>query len=265
VPNLSGNEERYVVEAVRSGFVSSIGPFVGRFEAGLAAAAGGDEAVATCSGTTALHLALTTVGVGRDDLVIVPSLTFVATANAVHHCGAIPWLFDVDAASWTLDPRLLEATLAAETAIERGRCIHAASGRRVAAVLPVYTLGLPAAMREIGEIARRHRLAVVADAAAALGASYRGGPIGRLADLTAFSFNGNKTVTCGGGGALVGGDPELLRRARHLSTTARVGTEYEHDLPGFNYRMTNLEAAVGCAQLERLDALVAAKRAIDAR
>jgi len=222
--------------------------------------------VAVSTGTVGLHLALVVAGVGRDDLVALPALTFIASANAISHCGAQPWLFDVHAESWTLDPATLDRALVEETERRGDRLVHRATGRRVAAVMPVHTLGHPADMDAILAVAQRHGLPVVADAAAALGAAYKGRrPAEWGAALSVVSFNGNKTVTAGGGGALVATDPALLRQARHLSTTARVGTEYEHDQVGYNYRMTNLQAAVGCAQMEQLDAFVAAKRRIARR
>jgi perosamine synthetase len=265
VPNLAGNEAKYLAECIETTFVSSVGPFVTRFEQMVATAAGTGHAVATSSGTTALHAGLLTVGVRPGDLVICPSLTFIASANAISHCGATPWLFDVDSYSWTLDPALLAEELARETLISNGERIHRASGRRVSAVVPVFTLGIPADMDPILAVARENGLAVVVDGAAALGARYRGRASGDLgADLTMYSFNGNKTVTAGGGGAIAGADPELVRAFRHLTTTARVGAEYDHDIVGYNYRMTNLQAAVGCAQMEKLDEFVAAKRRISA-
>jgi perosamine synthetase len=263
VPNLSGNEARYLQECIETTYVSSVGPFVTRFEEMTAGAAGARFAVATSSGTTGLHAALTAIGVRRDDLVILQSLTFIASANAIAHCGAAPWLIDVTRASWTLDPDALAEVLSLETERRGDATVHRASGRRVAAVMPVYTLGMPADMDRIIEVARRHGLAVVADAAAALGATYRGRRVGDLgADLTVFSFNGNKTVTAGGGGAVSGTDEALCKLVRHLTTTARCGAEYDHDMVGFNYRMTNLQAAVGCAQIEQLERFVAAKRRI---
>ncbi|MEO5352807.1 MAG: aminotransferase class I/II-fold pyridoxal phosphate-dependent enzyme [Magnetococcus sp. XQGC-1] len=265
IPDLTGREGEYLQECIQTGYVSSVGPFVGRFETAVAQAAGAPYAVATSSGTAGLHVALTAVGVGRDDLVILPSLTFIASANAIAYCGATPWLLDVAANSWTLDADLLVEQLQNETEWQGERLLHRATGRRVAAILPVYTLGLPAEMTRIMAIARSYRLPVVADAAAALGSSVQGRAVGDLgADLTVFSFNGNKTVTTGGGGAVVGAAVDLLQLVRHLSTTARQGEEYDHDRIGFNYRMTNVQAAVGCAQLERLAQFVQAKRRIRA-
>ncbi|MBF0212102.1 MAG: aminotransferase class I/II-fold pyridoxal phosphate-dependent enzyme [Magnetococcales bacterium] len=267
VPDLTGNEARYLQECITSTYVSSVGPFVDRFESLVAEASGARGAVAVSSGTCGLHAALVALGVGSGDLVIVPSLTFIASANAVAHCGAAPWLMDVDPLTWNLDPKVLEEHLSRETRLHQdGTVIHRSSGRRVAAVMAVHTLGLPADMEPILASARARGLPVIADAAAALGSWHRGRPVGALeADLSVFSFNGNKTVTCGGGGAVVGEDAGLLNLVRHLTTTARQGSHYDHDRVGFNYRMTNLQAAVGCAQMERLEPFVAAKRRIRRR
>lgn len=265
-PNLGGNEGRYLQECVETTFVSSVGPFVDRFESVVAATVGAEAAVATSAGTTGLHAALVAVGVKRDDLVILPSFTFIASANAIAHAGAMPWLFDISPQSWTLDATLVAAALERETRRDGDVLRHVATGRRVAAIMPVYTLGMPADMDPLLALARDYGLPVVADAAAAIGALYKGQPVGAIgADLSVFSFNGNKTVTAGGGGAVVGNDGSLVTRVRHLTTTARVGADYTHDEVGFNYRMTNLQAAVGCAQMERVAEFVARKRAIARR
>jgi len=266
IPNLAGNEARYLKECIDTTFVSTVGPFVDRFEREGVAAVGAAHGVAVASGTAGLHAALVALGVGRDDLVVLPSWTFIASANAVHQCGASPWLFDVSESSWTLDPDAVEQALEQETERTAQGLYHRASGRRVAAIMPVHTLGSPAEMEAIARTAERFELPVVADAAAAIGATLRGTAIGALpADLSVFSFNGNKTLTAGGGGLVVGADEDLLARLRHLTTTARASDDYLHDVAGFNYRMTNLQAAVGVAQLERLDSLVAAKRRIARR
>jgi perosamine synthetase len=261
VPNVDGREAAYLQECIDSTFVSSVGPFVDRFETMVADASGAGGAVAVSAGTTGLHLALHTLGVGAGDLVALPSLTFIASANAIAHCGAMPWLFDVENASWTIDTQQLRSVFADHLVPGPHGPIHRPSGRRLAAIMPVHTLGHPADMDPIVAVSREYGVPVVADAAAALGSSYRGRLSGQTgATVSVFSFNGNKTVTAGGGGALVSDDQRLLSRARHLSTTARVGAEYDHDQVGFNYRMTNLQAAVGCAQLERLDDFVEIKR-----
>jgi dTDP-4-amino-4,6-dideoxygalactose transaminase len=264
VPNLAGREAEYLQECITSTFVSTVGPFVTRFEEMVAAASGAKYAVATSAGTTALHAALLSAGVGRDDLVIAPSFTFIASIAAIAHCGALPWLFDISPENWSIDVTLLANKLEKETHRRvDGALLHTETGRRISAILPVFTLGIPAQMDEINELAKAYYLPVVVDAAAALGTTYKDRPSGNLgADFTMFSFNGNKTVTAGGGGIIVTDDPEKARLFRHLTTTARVGADYDHDMVGYNYRMTNLQAAVGCAQMENLGRFVELKRNI---
>ena len=262
VPNLSGNERQYLNHCIDTTFVSSVGEYVTKFEENIAKECDAKFAVATSSGTTAIHLALLAVGVKPGDLVIIPTFTFIATANAVAHCGAEPWLCDIDRDSWTLDVKQLESELENETNIISENVIHKKTGKRIAAIMPVYTLGTIADMDIIQRIGKKYHLPIVADAAAALGATYQNKPIASLADLTTFSFNGNKTITSGGGGMVVGNDEKLLSYIRHISTTARVSVEYDHDVVGYNYRMTNIQAAVGCAQLEQLEQFVERKREI---
>jgi len=260
IPNLCGNEARYLQECVATGFVSSVGPFVSRFEELVAAAAGTPGGVATSAGTTGLHLALVCAGVKPGDLVVTASFSFIATANAISHCGATPWLFDIDPQTWCLNADEVRRALKAGTSCGPDGVVHKATGRRVAAIMPVYTNGyIPEGFRDL---AREFDLPLIADAAPAIGSTRGGEAVGRFADLTVFSFNGNKTVTSGGGGAIVGLEPSVLARAKHLSSTARVGADYDHDAVGFNYRMTNVEAAVGCAQMENLDRFVGVKRRI---
>ena len=262
VPNLTGNERKYLNKCIDTTFVSSVGEFVNRIEEMTAKLCGAKYGVATSSGTTGLHLALTGCGVKRDELVIIPTFTFIATANAVAHCGAVPWLLDISADSWNLDISQLEKELKENTVWEDEIVVHKKTGRRIAAIMPVYTLGNVPDMDRINKIARDFRLPVIADAAASIGAEYKSKKIGELADLTVISFNGNKTVTAGGGGMIVGNDEKLMKKLKHLSTTARVTAEYDHDMVGFNYRMTNVQAAIGCAQLERAEEFVEKKRAI---
>ena len=261
-PNLSGNEARYLQECVDANFVSSVGPFVKRFESMVAESTGSKSAVATSSGTAGLHLALSILGVAAGDLVIMPSYTFVASASAVAQCGAQGWLFDLDPESWTLNPLQVRRSISEFCRTSSQGLIHVPTGKRVSAIMPVYTLGNTADMASLEGISREYRIPLVADAAAALGATYRGRSLGVLADLSVASFNGNKTFTCGGGGAVFGIRDELLTKAKHLSTTARVGENYEHDEIGFNYRMTNVEAALGCAQLERQTEFLQKKTAV---
>ena len=264
VPNLEGNERKYLNQCIDTTFVSSVGEFVTRIEQMGAEVCGAKYGVATSSGTTGLHLALMGCGVGREDIVIIPTFTFIATANAVAHCGAVPWLMDINHETWTMDAGQLEEELS-QKAEWRGHILcHKDTGKRVAAIMPVYTLGNVADMERINEIAERYHLPVIADAAAAIGAVYHGEKIGKWAKLTVLSFNGNKTVTAGGGGMVLGDEETLLNKIRHISTTARVTAEYDHDMVGYNYRMTNIQAAVGCAQMERLDSFLGRKRQVRA-
>lgn len=262
VPNLTGNEKKYLEKCIDTTFVSSVGEYVNQIEKMMVVKSGAKYAVAVSSGTTGLHLALIGCGVKYDDLVIIPTFTFIATANAVAHCGAIPWLFDISQNSWTLDVEELKEELENNTIWDGEKLVHKESKKRIAAIMPVYTLGNIPDMDKIRDISNKYHLPVIADAAAGLGSVYKGRNIGELADLTVFSFNGNKTVTSGGGGMIVGNNEELMKKLKHLSTTARVTAEYDHDMVGYNYRMTNIQAAVGCAQLERLDEFVEKKRII---
>jgi perosamine synthetase len=265
IPDLSGREREYLNQCIDDNFVSSVGPFVGKFEEGIAARMGARHGVSTSSGTTALHLALTALGVRHGDLVICPSFTFIASANAISHAGAKPWLVDIDLESWAMDPGHLDEQLSSSTERRDGKLVYTATGARVAAIMPVHTLGTTPDLDPILATAREYGLPVVADAACAIGVEYRGSSIAAMADLSAISFNGNKTITTGGGGMVVGNDDALMARVRHLCTTARRGRDYDHDEIGFNYRMTNICAAVGLAQLERVDELVERKRAIRRR
>jgi perosamine synthetase len=265
VPCLEGREREYVRECFETGWVSSAGPFVDRFEAIVAEAVGARHAVATSSGTAALHLALLVAGVGRDDVVLVPSLTFVAPANAVRYVGARPLFIDAEPRFWQMD---VEQTLHRLGAAVRraGGLVDRESGRRIGAVLPVHALGHPVDLDPLLERCRALAVPVVEDAAESLGASYRGRAVGRSGDVACFSFNGNKLVTTGGGGMLVTDRADWASRARYLSTQAKDDAlEYVHGAVGYNYRLSNLLAAVGVAQMERLAPLVEAKRAVARR
>lgn len=260
-PSLTGNEAAYLDECIRSGYVSSVGPFVTAFEERFAATVGCRHAVACASGTAALHLALIAVGVGPGDRVAVSDLTFVASANAVRYAGADPVVVDSTPATWNLDTEALHDWWHRE----------AAAGRPLpTAVEPVHVLGHPADLEPLRALADRFGTAIVEDAAEALGArDLRHGDggrwVGSLGTVGCFSFNGNKIITSGGGGMVTTDDAELARRVRHLSTQAKLpGVGYEHDEVGFNYRMTNLAAAVGLAQLEQLDAFLRRKAEIAA-
>lgn len=262
VPTLTGREKEYLNNCIDTTYVSSVGEYVTKLEKMTAEETGSRYAVATSSGTTGLHAMLMAAGVKAGELVIVPTFTFIASANAVAHCGATPWLMDVSADDWCMDAGIVRRELEENCTVQGGSVIHNGTGRRVAAVMPVYTLGNIPDMELFRAIAAEYHLPLVADAACAIGATHHGENFGSLADASAISFNGNKTITCGGGGMVVGNDEELMGRIRHLTTTARVGAEYDFDMVGFNYRMTNIQAAVGCAQMERLEEFVNRKREI---
>ena len=267
VPNLNGNEKKYLDNCIDTTFVSSVGEFVTKFEEMVAAATGSSCAVATSAGTTGIHAALTTVGVKYGDLVIIPTFTFIASANAVRHCGADPWLMDINPSTWCLDPELVAAEIREHCEKREDGLYHREYGKRVAALMPVYTLGNMPNMERFRAIANEYEIPLIVDAACAIGATYHTSdgkdvPFGSLADLSVLSFNGNKTITCGGGGAVVGCNEELLNHVRHLTTTARVWPDYDFDEVGFNYRMTNIQAAVGVAQMERLDQFIETKRSV---
>jgi perosamine synthetase len=262
-PRLDGNELKYLQDAIESTWVSSGGPYVGRFEEAVARQVGARHAVATVNGTAALHVALLVAGVQPDDEVLVPALTFVATANAVRYCGAHPVFVDVEPESWTLDPAKTATFLASQGTLRNGRLVNRQTGRRLRALLPVHLLGHPADMDPILETAERFGLTVVEDACEALGAGYKGRAVGSFGRAACFSFNGNKVITAGGGGMVVTDDADVARLARHLTQQARQpGPEYVHDTIGFNYRLTNVCAAVGLAQLERLPEFLNRKREI---
>jgi perosamine synthetase len=261
VPHLAGNEWRYLKDCLDTNWVSSAGPFVDRFEREVAAYVGVPHAVATVNGTAALHVALLAAGVGRDDEVLVPAFTFIATANAIAYCGAHPVLMDSEAASWGVDAGKVADFLARECVVKDGRVVNRATGRTVRALLPVDLYGHPCDLDPLLELARRYPLALVEDAAEALGATYRRRRVGADGLLACLSFNGNKIITTGGGGMVLTRDEALARRVRHLTTQARSSAlDFIHEEIGYNYRLTNLQAALGVAQLEQLDAFVVAKR-----
>ena len=261
-PEFAGREWVYTKECLDTGWVSSVGKFVDEFELRLAQYTGARFAIATVNGTAALEIAARLVGVGSNEEVIVPALTFVATANAVAHCGAVPHFVDSESTSLGIDAAALEAHLArvAERSGEGWRNRH--SGRRLAAIMPMHALGHPANMPQILEVAARYGVPVVEDAAESLGSTLDGRHTGTFGRVAALSFNGNKIVTTGGGGAILTNDAELARRAKHLTTTAKQPHpwRFNHDEVGYNYRLPNLNAALGCAQLERLEDMLARKR-----
>jgi perosamine synthetase len=266
-PCFAGNEWEYVKQCLDSGWVSSKGQFVERFEGMLADYTGITGAVATVNGTAALHISLILAGVRPGDEVLTPALTFVATANAVSYCGAIPHLVDCEARTLGLDPAKLADYLAGLAEVRHAVCFSRRTGRPIRAVIPMHTFGHPVDLDPLAELCARYRITLIEDAAEALGSFYKGKHAGHWGKMAVLSFNGNKTVTTGGGGALLTNDAALARQARHLTTTARVAHQwaFDHDRVGYNYRMPNLNAALGCAQLEQLPGFIKRKRALAER
>jgi perosamine synthetase len=261
-PEFAGNEWANTKECLDSGWVSSAGKFVDEFEKRLAQYTGARYAVAVVNGTAALEIAVRLAGVGAGEEVVVPALTFVATANAVAHCGAIPHFADSEETSLGLDPEALQTYLEQVAERAAGAWRNRVTGRRLAAIVPMHALGHPTRIHEILEVAARYQLPVVEDAAESLGSTVRGQHTGTFGLTGTLSFNGNKIITTGGGGAILTNDEPLARHARHLTTTAKLPHPWKflHDEVGYNYRMPNLNAAVGCAQMERLDDMLARKR-----
>jgi perosamine synthetase len=263
VPHLVGNEWGYIKECLDTNWVSSVGPYVERFERDIATRVGVKRAIAMASGTAALHLALLAVGVKPDDEVLVSSLTFIAPANAIRYVGAWPVFIDADPEYGQMDPKVVVEFLTKGCEKRSGGLFDKATGRRIAAIMPVHILGHPVDMDPIVEIAKAHRIPIIEDATESLGSKYKDRPCGRLGDIACFSFNGNKLITTGGGGMAVTDRDDLAERCRHLSTQAKDDPlEYVHSEIGYNYRLTNVLAAMGCAQLEQLDAFIAKKRQI---
>lgn len=261
-PRFVGNEAAYLKECLDSTFVSSVGKFVDRFEAELAAYTGAKHAVAVVNGTAALHVALRLAGVQPNDEVLIPALTFVATANAVAYCGATPHFVDSEERTLGLDPTALRDYLTTISEFRGGVCVNRATGRVIRALVPMHTFGHPVDLQGVVEVAKDFCLALVEDAAESLGSTFRGRHTGTFGLMGTLSFNGNKTITTGGGGAILTNDSELARHAKHLTTTAKVPHrwEYVHDEIGYNYRLPNINAALGCAQLEQLPDLLDAKQ-----
>lgn len=261
-PTMNGNELKYVTECVESGWVSSVGSYVNLFEERLASYTGAKYAIAVNNGTAALHVSLRLAGVTKNDEVLLPSLTFVATANAIRYLDAIPHFIDVSESELTVDTQKLSIYLE-KTAVKRSNgTFNKFSGNQIKAIVPMHTFGHPVQMDELMALADYYNLNVIEDAAESLGSTYKNRQTGSMGMLSAVSFNGNKTITTGGGGAILTNDSELAKRARHLTTTAKLPHRwsYDHDEIGYNYRMPNINAALGVAQLESLDELIRKKR-----
>ncbi|HWF89277.1 MAG TPA: LegC family aminotransferase [Pyrinomonadaceae bacterium] len=265
VPELRGNEWRYVKECLDTGWVSSVGPFVEQLEQSVAGYVGAAHGVAMSTGTAALHIALLIAGVKPDDEVLVSDLTFIAPANAIRYANAWPVLIDAEPVYWQMDVARAIDFLENQCKWVDGKLINKATGRRVSAIVPVHILGHPVDIDPLIEVANKYGLAIVEDATESLGGEYRGRKTGNLGTIGCFSFNGNKIITTGGGGMLVTNDAALAAKAKYLSTQAKDDpVEYVHKETGFNYRLSNVQAALGCAQMELLDEFVAIKRDIAA-
>jgi len=262
-PNMGGNELKYITECLETGWVSSVGAYVDRFEKMSAAFTGTKYAVATSSGTAALHICLVMMGVKEDDYVIAPNITFVATINTIKYTGASPILIDTDERSWQLDLDLLEEFLTNETIQKQDTCYHKKTGKRIPVVMPVHVLGNMCDMDRLLTLAQKHHLTIIEDSTEALGSYYKSRHAGSFGLLGTFSYNGNKIITTGGGGMIVTDDEALAKKAKHLTTQAKSDPfEYIHDAIGYNYRLVNISAAMGVAQMEQLPAFLKRKKAI---
>jgi perosamine synthetase len=266
-PEFSGNEWTYVKECLDTGWVSSVGKFVDRFEAMLCEFTGARHAVATVNGTAALHLCLHLVGVRGGDEVLVPSLTFVATANSVSYLGATPHFVDSEARTLGVDPVKLNDYLREIAELRDGVCHNKRSGAVIRALMPMHAFGHPVDLEGLDAVCEKWNIALVEDAAESLGSWYKGRHTGNFGRVAGLSFNGNKVVTTGGGGAILTNDPALGKLAKHLTTTARVPHKWSfvHDQIGYNYRLPNINAALGCAQIERLPDFLERKRRLAQR
>lgn len=261
-PTFSGNEKKYLNECIDSTFVSSVGKFVDLFEEKLAEYTGAKRAVVCVNGTNAIHLALLVCGVEDNDEVITQPLTFVATTNAITYANAIPVFVDVDLDTMGMSPKSLEAFLVENTVQKEGFCYNKTTQRRIKACLPMHTFGHACRIDEIKTICEEHNISLIVDAAEAMGSFYQDKHLGTFGELGVISFNGNKVMTTGGGGAIITNNEKLADRIKHLSTQAKVPHkwEYAHDEIGFNYRMPNINAALGLAQLEQLPDFIKHKR-----
>lgn len=262
-PVFRGNEKKYLNECIDTTFVSSVGKFVDKFEEEVANYTGATKAVVCMNGTNALHMALMLVGVERDDEVLTQALTFIATCNAISYIGAHPVFIDVDKDTMGLSPDAMETWLAGNAEIKGEICYNKKNGRRIKACVPMHTFGHPVRLNKLMEVCSRWHIELVEDAAESLGSFYHGKHTGTFGKVGVLSFNGNKTITTGGGGMLLFQDEELGKRAKHLTTQAKIPHQWEfvHDEIGYNFRMPNINAAVGCAQMEQLDDILKNKRA----
>lgn len=264
-PCFTGNEKKYLLDTIDSTFVSSVGAFVDEFERDIAYFTGVTHAVATTNGTSALHCALVLAGVASGDEVLTQSLTFVATCNAIRYCGGTPVFIDVERKTLGLSPDSLEEFLYTHCEVrDDGICWNKISSKPVRACVPMHTFGFPVRLKEIRELCDQYRIILVEDAAESLGSYYKHQHTGTVGDVAVLSFNGNKIMTCGGGGMILTNNQELARQAKHLTTTAKLPHKwaFNHDQVGYNYRLPNLNAALGVAQLEQLPMFLQSKRQV---
>ena len=261
-PRFSGNEKKYLVECIDSTFVSSVGKFVDEFEDKIANYTDAKYAIATSNGTSALHISLLLANVEQDDEIITQPLTFVAICNAISYCGAKPIFIDVDKDTMGLSPSSLKEFLKNNTKVKNNQCINKKTGKVIRVCLPMHTFGHPCRIDEIKEICDNHHVFLIEDAAESVGSKYKGRHTGTFGQVGVMSFNGNKIITAGGGGCIVTNDKALAKKAKHLTTTAKVPHKwnFNHDMVGYNYRMPNLNAALLVAQLENLDNFISSKR-----
>lgn len=266
VPKFIGNEKKYLEECIDTTFVSSVGKFVDRFEEDMAKYTGAKKAIVCVSGTNALHMSLMLVGVERNDEVLTQALTFIATCNALSYIGAHPVFIDVDRSTMGLSPDAMKEWLVNNSEIRNGKCYNKNSGRRIKACIPMHTFGHPVRIEELAAICEEYHIELVEDAAESIGSTYKGKHTGTFGKVGVLSFNGNKTITTGGGGMMLFQEEELASLAKHLTTQAKVPHrwEFRHNHIGYNYRMPNINAALGCAQLENLDKYIEIKRQVAA-
>tara|TARA_B110000503_G_scaffold100348_1_gene150148 strand:+ start:804 stop:1943 length:1140 start_codon:yes stop_codon:yes gene_type:complete len=261
-PRFVGNEKKYLNECIDSTFVSSVGKYVGELEENIASYTGAKYAIATSNGTSALHISLLLANVGQSDEVITQPLTFIATCNAISYCGAQPIFIDVDKDTMGLSPSSLKYFFENNTTVKNNQCINNKTSKVIKACMPMHTFGHPCRIDEIKEICDTYHVFLIEDAAESFGSLYKGKHTGTFGQMAAFSFNGNKVITSGGGGCIITNDKILAKKAKHLTTTAKVPHKWEfiHDMVGYNYRMPNLNAALAVAQLENIDGFINSKR-----
>ena len=261
-PLFKGNEKKYLKKCIETGYVSYIGKYVDTFERKISKYTGSKNAVALVNGTCALHILLKYFNVGINDEVILPSITFVATANSVAYCKALPHFVDIEKETLGICPEKLEEYLKKIATKKKGYCINKKTGRKIRVLIAVHVFGVPCKILEIKKICKKYNIKLIEDAAGAMGSFLKGKHLGNFSQAGVISFNGNKTITCGGGAVIITENKKLASKIRHLSTTAKKKHpwEYIHDEIGYNYRMTNLNAAIGCAQLENINRIISAKR-----